>query len=108
MILVDLGRLRETEEPFMLASQVKQVFYVIDHADNKWSIVVLGKRSILGIGDVDDEEEYDAFKDIPTFTYPENRVEDDVNMSENYMHVDHTEGIHVVEDPKKRRKVKKS
>ena len=76
--------------------------------DHKWSIVVPGKRSILGIGDVDNEEEYDAFEDLPPFTYPEIRVEDDVNMSENYMRVDHTEGIHVLEDPKKRRKLNES
>ena len=37
--LVDPGRLRETQEPFVLASQVKQVCYVTDPADNKWSIV---------------------------------------------------------------------
>ncbi|XP_057249588.1 uncharacterized protein LOC130590939 isoform X2 [Beta vulgaris subsp. vulgaris] len=63
--LVDLSRLRETEEPFVIASQVKQVFFVTDPADHKWSIVVPGKRSILGIGDVDNEEEYDAFEDLP-------------------------------------------
>ena len=80
--LVDLGRLRETQEPFVLASQVKQVFYVTDPPDNKWSIVVPGKRSIIGIGDVDDEEGYDVFEDILSFTYLKNRVEDDVNMSQ--------------------------
>ena len=46
----------------MLASQVKHVFYVTDPSNNKWSIVVPGKRSILGVGDVEDEEEYDAFE----------------------------------------------
>ena len=104
---MDLGRLDETQEPFVLASQVKQVFYATDPANSKWSIVIPGKRIILGIDDVDDEKDNDAFENILTFTYPENRVEDDVNMSKNYMRVDHIEGIHVVEDPKKRWKVNK-
>ena len=109
--LVDLGRLREPHEPFILASQVKQVFYVTDPADNKLSIVVPSKRSILGIGDVDDLMMRKSMMHLTTsqlFTYLENRVEDDVNMPENYMCVDHTEGIHVVEYPRKRRKVNKS
>ena len=55
--LVDLNRLCDSEEPFILATQAKQVFYFVDPSDKKWSIVVLGKRSILDIGDVDDDDE---------------------------------------------------
>ena len=60
----------------MLASQVKQVLYVTDPFDNKWSIIIPGKRSILGVGDVEDEEEYDAFEDNPPFTIPNADVTD--------------------------------
>ena len=63
--LVDLARLRDSEEPFILATQAKQVFYIVDPSDKKWSIVVSEKRNILVIGDVEDGEEYDAFEDSP-------------------------------------------
>ena len=52
--LVDLTRLRGSEEPFILVTRAKQVFYIVDQFDKKWSIVLSGKRSILGIGDVED------------------------------------------------------
>ena len=63
--LVDLARLRDSEESFILATQAKQVFYIEDPSDKKWSIIILKKRSILGKGDVEDEEEYEAFEDCP-------------------------------------------
>ena len=37
---VDLHRQGYKEEPFILASQAKQVFYVTDLASTKWSIVL--------------------------------------------------------------------
>ena len=52
-----------------------------------------GKRSILGIGDVEDEEEYNAFEDSPPFINPKSVNEDDEDVG--YMRVDHTEGIHL-------------
>ena len=88
--LVDMSRLRDTAEPFIFASQAKQVFYVVDPADANWSIVVQGKRRILGVDGVEDEEEYDAFQDSPAFTNPKT-VATDVDTS--YMRNDHTEGI---------------
>ncbi|XP_019163443.1 PREDICTED: uncharacterized protein LOC109159786 [Ipomoea nil] len=36
--LVDFGRLGYHDEPFILASQAKQVFYISDPIDSKWSI----------------------------------------------------------------------
>ncbi|XP_021775493.1 uncharacterized protein LOC110739334 [Chenopodium quinoa] len=83
--LVDLGHLRDSLEPFILASQAKQVFYVTDPADPKWSIVLASKRRILGVGDVEDEDEYDAFDDSPPFTAP--RVdEQDLGEPEDQAH----------------------
>ena len=52
-----------------------------------------GKKSILGIGDVEDEEEYEAFEDSPPFINPKSVDQDDVDVG--YMRVDHTEGIHL-------------
>jgi hypothetical protein len=35
----------------------KQVFYITDLADKKWHVVLLGKRRIVGVGDVIDKDE---------------------------------------------------
>ena len=51
------------------------------------------KRSILGIDDVEDEEEYDTFEDSPPFINPKSVYEDDVDVS--YTRVDHTEEMHL-------------
>ena len=88
--------MRDSEEPFILATQAKQVFYIVDPSDKKWSIVVPGKRSILGIGDVEDEEEYEAFEDSPPFINPKSVDQDDIDdVDVGYTRVDHTEGIHL-------------
>ncbi|XP_019197730.1 PREDICTED: uncharacterized protein LOC109191558 [Ipomoea nil] len=92
--LVDFGRLGYHVEPFILASQAKQVFYVSDPIDSKWSIVLQGKRSIVGVGDVVDEEEYDQFDETPPFSIGIQHVtlcED--NIDTNYMRTDHEEGL---------------
>ena len=51
------------------------------------------KKSILCIGDVEDEEEYDAFEDSPPFINQKSVDEDDVDVC--YMCVDNTEGMHL-------------
>ena len=56
--LVNFGRLGHHKHYLMLASQAKQVFNVVDPADSKWFVVIEGKRRILGIDDVHDQEEY--------------------------------------------------
>jgi len=38
---VDLNRVGHKDEPFILASQAKQVFYVTGPANVKWSMVLL-------------------------------------------------------------------
>lgn len=49
---VDLNREGYRDEPFILASQAHQVFYVTDPADEKWSIVLLSNK----INDHHDQE----------------------------------------------------
>ncbi|XP_019189401.1 PREDICTED: uncharacterized protein LOC109183793 [Ipomoea nil] len=94
--LVDFERLGYHDEPFILASQAKQVFYVSDPIDNKWSIVLQGKRSIVGVGDVVDEEEYDHFDETPPFSIGVQSLplEED-NFEISYMRSDHEEGLWV-------------
>ena len=55
--------------------------------------MLAGKRRILGIGDVEDEEEYDAFDDSAPFTVPRPVVLNDIDNEAGYMRSDHNEGI---------------
>ena len=54
------------EEPFILAKQVAQVFYIRDPMNKKHHVVRKGKRSIVGVDGVVDEEDYDQFDDQDT------------------------------------------
>ncbi|XP_074300605.1 uncharacterized protein LOC141631892 [Silene latifolia] len=91
--LVDFSTQGYKNEPLIMASQAKQVFYISDPANDKWCVVLQGKRRILGVDNVVDEEEYDEFDDIPPFSegLPSMPVED--NLETNYVRVDHNEGI---------------
>ena len=51
--LVDLEKFNYTKESFIMASQVKQVFYVTDPTNKKWSMVLQG-RVTHGTNDNDD------------------------------------------------------
>ena len=77
---VDLNNLGYREEPFVLAKDCAQVFYVKDmsskpkKAKNKADeeprrhIVLSGKRNIVGIEDKTDmSEDYEMFNEIPPF-----------------------------------------
>ncbi|KAL3639492.1 hypothetical protein CASFOL_017399 [Castilleja foliolosa] len=44
--LVDFSKVGSKNEPFVLASQVKQVFYITDPSNNKHSVVLHGKRIV--------------------------------------------------------------
>lgn len=63
--LVDSRRFKYGREPFLLASQAKQIFYVKDNIDPDWFVVVQGKRKIVGVEDVVDEEDYDLVDSTP-------------------------------------------
>jgi hypothetical protein len=56
--IVDLRNLGHKDEPWVLASTVAQVFYILDPKDEKKHIVVPGKQQVVGIDNVEDEEEY--------------------------------------------------
>ena len=84
MTTVDLKNLAYKTEPFVLANDVAQVFYVkdmstkprkINHEKNtssdepKRHIVLSGKRNIVGVEDKTDmSEDYNKFHEIPPFT----------------------------------------
>ena len=84
MTTVDLNNLGYTDEPFVLANDVAQVFYVKDmssrpkkrkdkqagtsYNEPKRHIVLSGKRNIVGVEDKTDmSEDYNKFAEIPPF-----------------------------------------
>ena len=81
---MDLNNLGYTDEPFVLANDVAQVFYVKDmstkprkrkdkeadtsYDEPKHHIVLSGKRDIVGLeGKIDMSEDYEKFHEIPPF-----------------------------------------
>ena len=85
MTTVDLNNLAYADEPFVLANDVAQVFYVKDmstklrkrkdkeantsYDEPKRHIVLSGKRNIVGVEDKTDmSEDYEKFHEIPRFT----------------------------------------
>ena len=84
MTTVDLNNLAYMDEPFILATEVAQVFYVKDMSSKprkrnqqkntsteepKRHIVLSGKRNIVGVDDKTDmSEDYNKFHEIPPFT----------------------------------------
>jgi hypothetical protein len=87
MTTVDLKELGYRDEPFVLAKDVTQVFYVKDMSSKlekdksskstkdksqddepKHHIALAGKRKIVGVDDVTDEEEYNKAEDMTPFT----------------------------------------
>ncbi|XP_078154143.1 uncharacterized protein LOC144549298 [Carex rostrata] len=94
--LVDFNKVGYVDDPFILAKQATQIFYVTDPSDARWSIVLPGKRRIVGIENVIDEEEYDQFDEIPPFcadVQAEIATTTEEQDEENYMRSDHSEGL---------------
>ena len=97
---IDLEQVGYREEPFIITAQVSQVFYVTDTINKERHVVLPGKRRIIGVQNVMDEE-FNQFDEIPpfgTFIIPK------IHPSEltPYLHNDHTDRIRVW--PNKRRK----
>ncbi|XP_076909133.1 uncharacterized protein LOC143566274 [Bidens hawaiensis] len=55
-------------KPFILATHATKVFFVKDPSKPRYQIVLQGKRRILGVDDVNDEEEYNQFDELPPFS----------------------------------------
>ncbi|XP_076905656.1 uncharacterized protein LOC143561454 [Bidens hawaiensis] len=66
--LVDLATDGYRSEPFVMAKHVTQVFFVKDPSKPRYHIVLQGKRHILGVDNVVNEEEDDHFDDLPPFS----------------------------------------
>jgi hypothetical protein len=83
MTIVDFKKIGYKDEPFILANDVTQVFYVKDMSSKpkkdmssrskndelKRHIVLLGKRKIIGVEDISQKlEDFDQFDDLPSFS----------------------------------------
>ena len=89
--LVDLETDGYVSEPFILAKQATQVFFVQDPSNPRWHVVMLGKRHILGVDNVVDEEEYDQFDELPPFSAGIPPIDGNTT----YLRSDHDEGLWV-------------
>ena len=69
-VSVDLRVFGYKDEPFVFAKDVQQVFYVPDLAKKNWYVVMPGKKRIVGVENVVEEEEYNQFDEIPSFEMP--------------------------------------
>jgi hypothetical protein len=65
--IVDLRNVGHKDEPWVLASTVAQVFYILDPKDEKKQIAVPDKQWVVEVDNVEDEEEYNQFNDVPFF-----------------------------------------
>nr|GEW91570.1 hypothetical protein [Tanacetum cinerariifolium] len=54
-------------EPFILAKQANQIFFVEDPSDSRWHIVLHGKRRIVGVENVVDEDKCEKFDEYLRF-----------------------------------------
>ena len=86
------------EEPFILAKQVAQVFYIRDPKNKKRHVVRKGKRSIVGVDGVVDEEDYDQFDDPDTDDEVDERTSNKRKAAEDeeerpYVRSTHDEGL---------------
>jgi hypothetical protein len=65
--IIDLRNVGHKDECWVLASTVAQVFYILDPKDKKKNIIVPRKQRVVGVDDMEDEEEYNKFDEVPFF-----------------------------------------
>jgi hypothetical protein len=66
-IIVDLRNVGHKDEPWVLSSTAAQVFYILDSKDDKKHIIIPGKQRVVGVDNMEDEEEYNQFDEVPFF-----------------------------------------
>ncbi|KAL6146109.1 hypothetical protein ACLB2K_056792 [Fragaria x ananassa] len=91
--LVKLNRLGHLNDPFVLATHVKQIFYIEDPLDAEWSVVVRCPNiDYHGVDDDDEVEDTDEQSFIPAM--PSVDTFDDVDQNHPTRHMrDGNEGI---------------
>ena len=107
MTVVDFKKIGYKDEPFVLAKDVTQVFYVKDMSrkprknpvksdEPERHIVLPGKRKIIGVEDISDKsEDFDQFDDHPLFSF---NIDTSILLSKEdtpYLRRDHDQGTFV-------------
>ena len=64
---IDLEQVGYREEPFVIASQVSQVFYVRDTRNKKWQVVLPRKKRVVRVENPVEESEYNQSNEVPIF-----------------------------------------
>ena len=65
---IDLTKTVYRDDPFVLTKDVMQVFYARDNkTKERLKIVLEGKRKIVGVNGVTDEENYRGYQETPPF-----------------------------------------
>jgi hypothetical protein len=64
---IDLEQVGYREEPFVVTSQVFQVFYVRDTRNMKRQVVLPRKKQVVGVQNPVEEEEYNQSNEVPLF-----------------------------------------
>jgi hypothetical protein len=65
--IIDLRNVGNKDEPWVLAATVAKVFCILDPKDEKKYIIVPEKQWVVGVDDVEDEEEYNQCDEMPFF-----------------------------------------
>ena len=93
-VSIDLRNIGYKTEPFILAKDAQQVFYVPDTVRPTRHIVLPSKRRIVRVQNIVDVEEFNQFDEIPPFTtckLPRLTAKEKTP----YLCIDHNEKIHV-------------
>ena len=61
---IGLQQVGYRHEPFLVASQVSQVFYVCDTRNKKRQVVLLGKKRVVRLENPVDEEEFNQSNEV--------------------------------------------
>jgi hypothetical protein len=65
--IVNLRNVGHKYEPWVLASTVALEFYILDPKEEKKHILVPSKQRVVGVDNVEDEEEYNQFGEVSFF-----------------------------------------
>jgi hypothetical protein len=65
--IVDLGNVGHKDEPWVIDSTVAEVFYILNPKDEMKHVVVPSKQRVVGVDNVEDEEEYNQFDEVTFF-----------------------------------------
>jgi len=89
--LVDLSKVGYKDDPFIMAAQARQVFYVKDPSDCRWSVVLQGRT--ISISDHIGGSTVDV-SDILPFSIDMSMINDEQPQDDVYANLtDHEDGL---------------